>query len=367
VAAALILANVPGQLVVAPDGDEMDYFPRVGASPLLEHGWPFVYLRRGADLPSRNVTAITAPVWPTFDDLVEVRWPPLLANLLVGVLILAASVVLFQIWRRRRTALWRFSLRELLVFVVVVGVVSYVVHAERKAHFKEARTLQKMSRDARYRRLQPAGPTWLRAAAGEKPFDEFDFVVQMWAEGHDLEHAAKLQRLKYLDVDDYSKATNRQLAWLADCPSLEELSMSGLELEPGDDHIRLTPMDKLRGLSMQHTTFRGNGLEKLTKLRRLDLSDTEVDDDVLAKLEKMPHLAELSLESTKVTNAGMPRLAKLTTLQELHLANLPIDDAGFAHLATLGELRVLYLSRSISDAARIDLQKSHPKAAIWRN
>jgi hypothetical protein len=195
------LANVPGQLVIAPHGDEMGYFPRAGARPLLEHGRPFVYLRRSDEFPS-HVSVGSAPVWPNVGNFTEIRWPPLVADLLVAAIVLVASILLFQAWRRRRTFLWRFSLRELLIATAVVGIVTYAVHARRKEHIEEAKTLQLLTGDSYYK-SQPAGPTWLRAAIGEKPFCDFDYAVYVWASGSDLETVARLPRLKCLVVDEY--------------------------------------------------------------------------------------------------------------------------------------------------------------------
>ena len=78
-------------------------------------------------------------------------------------------------------------------------------------------------------------------------------------------------------------------------------------------------MPHLRGLSLYGAGFSGDGLEHLTAVEVLDLTDTDVRDDAMPKLATMRNLKSLSLAGTKITDAGLEHLKGLTQLRSLWL------------------------------------------------
>jgi len=70
------------------------------------------------------------------------------------------------------------------------------------------------------------------------------------------------------------------------------------------------------------------------KLRRINLSHTEVTDAGLSRIAGMRKLIQLRLASNRITDAGLECLEQLKELRHLHLIDAPIGDAGLEHLQT---------------------------------
>lgn len=121
-----------------------------------------------------------------------------------------------------------------------------------------------------------------------------------------------------------------------DVPELSFSQQAELVREGQGDQIRLdqTRVDDedLRAL---------DGLEE--KLRRINLSHSEITDAGLARIARLPKLIQLRLASDKITDAGLAVLADLKELRHLHLIDAPITDAGLAQLQALKDLESLYL------------------------
>jgi Leucine-rich repeat (LRR) protein len=114
------------------------------------------------------------------------------------------------------------------------------------------------------------------------------------------------------------------------------------------------------------------GLEKLTQLRELSLSDNPLTD--VKGLEKLTKLRQLGLSNNKLTN--VKGLEKLTQLTYLRLEGNKLSDV--KALAKLTQLETLWLAHfpkkpGLADnpaltKAQIDqLQKALPKCKIYSN
>ena len=82
----------------------------------------------------------------------------------------------------------------------------------------------------------------------------------------------------------------------------------------------------------------------LTRLRNLQLSQSEVTDSGLVYLQGLTSLKRLTLKSTGVTDAGLAHLKGLTSLEEIRLQATDCSDAGLAHLGASPHLKVLGLA-----------------------
>jgi hypothetical protein len=83
---------------------------------------------------------------------------------------------------------------------------------------------------------------------------------------------------------------------------------------------------------------------RLSRLERLDLSNSAVTDAGLVHLEGLTHLHTLELVGTDVGDAGLANLKGLTRLRILRLDQTRVGDAGLAHLKGLTGLERLSVS-----------------------
>jgi len=216
----------------------------------------------------------------------------------------------------RRRSLWpRYSLRTLFVLITVVCVVLglwmhrvvrqrtavrrfYELTANRPSDHGE----QLVTMGYRYRgdtHSKPIVEEWLhplRDLIGEEAFGEITLVQLI-----------------------NTPATNDDLRFLADVPTVEEVALHGTQVtDEGLRHLQACP-----------------------HLRSLGLNGTSITDQGLAYLPALSELDSLSLDYTKVTDAGLVHLEKLPKLKELWLHGTAVTDAGYRRLqAALPQCRI---------------------------
>ena len=81
-----------------------------------------------------------------------------------------------------------------------------------------------------------------------------------------------------------------------------------------------------------------HALWRLTSLRRLELSQTDVSDSGLQHLAAMTQLTELSLHDTEITGDALRRLAPLKGLDTLDVSDAKFLHHGLGHIKGAGEL-----------------------------
>ncbi|MEX0677869.1 MAG: hypothetical protein WD063_12380 [Pirellulales bacterium] len=100
-------------------------------------------------------------------------------------------------------------------------------------------------------------------------------------------------------------------------------------------------------IRLDHTSVGDRQLDELDgledKLRRINLSHSDITDAGLERIAHMRKLIQLRLASDRVTDAGLACLTELKELKHLHLIDAPIGDAGLEHLEKLKDLESLYL------------------------
>jgi hypothetical protein len=108
-------------------------------------------------------------------------------------------------------------------------------------------------------------------------------------------------------------------------------------------------------------------VDKLPGLTGIYASDSDVNDDGLAKVKGLTKLTYLYLKNTKITDQGLANLKGLTKLQTIDLEGTDIGDEGIAHLKGLPELSVLNLGGTkVTDAGVAALRKTLPKIVLIR-
>lgn len=112
--------------------------------------------------------------------------------------------------------------------------------------------------------------------------------------------------------------------------------------------LRLMPANALACLVLEGLSIQNSDLTQiahLTGLRRLELTETDIDDAALSYLSKLHNLEYLSLSSTLVKGNSLERLNS-SHLKNLHLGSLTLSPKAYRTISNFKELRWLSLGRS---------------------
>ena len=103
-----------------------------------------------------------------------------------------------------------------------------------------------------------------------------------------------------------------------------------------------------------------HALWRLTSLRVLELSQTDVNDSGLQHLAAMSQLTELSLYHTEITGDALRRLAPLKGLDSLYVSNTKFLHHGLGHIKVAGESSSphLWISRQCNEPSFVLLSVS---------
>jgi hypothetical protein len=192
----------------------------------------------------------------------------------------------------------------------------------------------------------------------------------------------RFQRCESLDdtaLDGLGRLTN--LSWLGipgasisdeGMMKLAALDLSALNISdtPISDAglLPLQKMTKVRNLELRRTNVTNYGmtiLRRFPRMEHLALAGTKVSNSGLGELQGMQELKYLELQETQVGDKGLAYLKSLASLAELTLAGTPITDAGIEPLAQLAQLKTLDLSRTqVSASAITRLKQALPSCQI---
>ncbi len=223
--------------------------------------------------------------------------------------------------RTRRRRWFQFSLRTLLVFVVVCAIPCAWLGSKIERKRKErgaVKAIVALHGTVRYDyqsgalpdgpRAEPFGPAWLRRLLGENFFSEVEFV---------------------------------------------QLSGGGVA---DAELVNLTGLIHLRRLELVSTNVTDAGLaglRGLSEVEMLDLSNTEVTDAGLVNFNGLSQLQGLYLNGTDVTDAGVIDLGRFTQLQGLGLRRTKVSNIGLAVVGRFLQLQNLDLSKTVRDGRKI--------------
>jgi hypothetical protein len=270
---------------------------------------------------------------------------------------------------------YQFSLRSLLVFVLLFGLGLGWFGAKMRQARRQAAAVEAITRTdglAYYDfNAEPHGIWWFRmhAVLGD---DFFNSVVQAYLSHEttdaDLENLEDLPALRDLDCRG-TKITGAGLRHLRGLSKLETLDLSFSELtDAGLENLRDLP--RLRKLGLNRTKITDTGsrhLKHLAELKELDLSETRITGISMNDLSGLRHLTSMCLNDTKVSDGGLEQIAGLRQLEELSLERTEITDRGLEHLKKLTNLKVLDLYFNypgVTDAGIESLRRALPKCEI---
>jgi Leucine-rich repeat (LRR) protein len=241
----------------------------------------------------------------------------------------------------RRRWRFQFSLRSLLIFVSVVGVLcGYLgifiqnVQKQRKA----VKSIQRLGGQVHYDyeydwsafEATPPGPAFLRKMFGD---DIFANVV---------------------DVSLYSETTaiqDKDVVILRELPRIKILSLNGPDIT--DESLKIVAeLELLESLGLYRTKITGEGLKLLERnanLRHIVFDGPTVNDTTLANIEKLQNLRSIILRGTAITDAGLSKLPQLVSLRELTIGPHPALTANcLATISKIENLESLTLMGNIS-------------------
>jgi hypothetical protein len=256
---------------------------------------------------------------------------------------------------RRRWS--RFSLRFLLLFVVIVAVpLGWEVNRVRNQRLVVAE-IERLNGHMYYdyernfnvglstsAAPEPPGPKWLRDLLG---VDYFAEVVE-------------------ISVSD-PQVTNDTLARLLSLPHLQLLCVDSDRIT--DSGVAMVARSKelisFDVISKSVTVASIDHLQGLPNLQFLRCSGSQVNDSWIGAIAKLKSLHTLALNDTRVTDKGLVDLAKLTKLEGLFFQYTPITDAGLDELHGMSNLkRIGLLGTKVSKDGVKRLKQALPSLEV---
>ncbi len=154
----------------------------------------------------------------------------------------------------------------------------------------------------------------------------------------DLAAIAGLPAVEWLDVSktfaerhQKPSVTDNGIKSLSTWKSLRTLKLHGQPItDDGLKHLQNLP--NLRRLQLGATHVTGSGLEALTNIEWIRLDATPVSDDALRVIGSLKKLKQLYLDSTSVGDAGLAHLEGLTDLRVLNVHDTKVTAEGLAKL-----------------------------------
>jgi Leucine Rich Repeat (LRR) protein len=261
---------------------------------------------------------------------------------------------------KRKRRWFQFSLRSLLILVLVAGLgMAWLAALKRRADRQQtaAETIVNAGGSVFYDyqfqvspsgainysdKATPPGPKWLRRQLGNDFFTNVDAARITTQAGIDA--LADLPQIQNLEVDG-AAVTDESLDQVVRLRHLRALSL--LNTSISDSGLRkIAVLDQLRTLELLNNRITDEGLLSLAGLERLEyleLKSTKISDDGLKHLRRMSHLRELRLSFNRITGVGLRELADLPSLERLYLDETQVDDASAAILSRLSHLQTLDL------------------------
>jgi Leucine Rich repeat len=260
-------------------------------------------------------------IWLAIDNIPAA----LLASAILGLLV-AGTFVVFRS-RPLPTLRWlgfprfRYSLRALLLFVTLLGVVILPI-GMRIFRAASKRRQQFVALEV----VRPYGLIDTRINLPEQ-FTSLYFVLGTTDDKVQelIPHLRQFPNLKVLHVHS-QWVTDNSVECLAELSGLEELHFYNAAL----------------------TDQSAKHLRRLSRLKLLFLSGDRMTDQAFPDLAALPNLERLGLSSPKFTNDGVAALAPLSKLQQLDITSTSITDVGLKELGHNSKARII-----ISDSGKL--------------
>jgi hypothetical protein len=295
IAGVLAILNVPGEIDLCMVG-AVESFVIYGDHHL--HGWPWEYLDRypkvtgtkSTDEDINRAPWLIARCW-NFQGKVKsfsIIW--LLGDLSIASAILVLAAIFLE-WRRRRyLRIWQFTLRELIVFAIIVaGICSWWMtnHLYRQKEKEIILALEKIANDSvcdeEYR-----GPTFLRKLIGLNYLADFYITNEFFYDDiidEDNQNISKKQIIEKL------------LPLVVKLQYVESIYIASTELT--DESLKITINNDS-----------SPAICRLKRLKKLSLWSANITDKTVELLNNLTQLKDLEILGTGITPTGFKKLQK---------------------------------------------------------
>jgi hypothetical protein len=218
--------------------------------------------------------------------------------------------------------------------------------------------------------LQGQGVVLIMDRAGRDPLKHPDKVVEVCfrnvsVNSRRLRVTADLPFVERLTVEHgvFDEPIGKEVAAL---PILRELFLIDTNVGAG----RLVGLS--RGSKLQRVSLPGSHVDNAIlseiaccpDLRQLNLWRTDVSDDLLMSLRTATQLEYLNLKDTQITDAGLPALLHLPQLKVLNLDRTCVTGAGLSTLAGLSNLESLHLCETVIEPAEVAAFVNHSGVTV---
>ena len=328
------------------------------------HGWPWIYLDRyeGVSLAHTFSDTQKAPwliprAWKIYSnsESSEFTLIYLILDLFVGSIIILTVAVLFE-WRRRlRTRLFQYTLRELLLLMLLTACVLSWWQMHHLRRIREQKFVNRYHNDT-YPSIwhsnpsiwysEYKGPRILAKLFGTALLSDFWYVteydrvlIQDKEEFKEslfcLKDFPDLEKIRYnSDEDKEYLVENELLQHISTLKNIEELVIPNSKITNSGMEI-ISHFSKLKILNLCGNTITSRGVRclKLTpSLEELNLWNTNIDDAAAETLESLKNLYDLNVAETNLTDNAVPHLGRLSQLQMLDISGTKISEKGYKEL-----------------------------------
>ena len=277
---------------------------------------------------------------------------PVLPAVLALTLVTVAGIKLGRHWRRvaairrenptSKVPWLQFRLRTLMLFVLLVAVVLGSWYTLSEPSRRRGGVIARIEERLGDVEFDYHGPAWRERLFGTRCVGT---AVAIWSlRGYRSEEVTEEEIFRLLQEFTHLRVLNLAQTGITD---------EGL--------ARLHPFRELEVLGLARTRINGTGLRHLEAhpaLEGLDLCETHVSDENLVHLERLTSLRSVLLEGNDIGDEGLVHVASQGNLECLWLSGTRITDEGLAHLRQLRNLERLHLSETqVSDAGLEQLKK----------
>ncbi len=369
--AILILLIVPGEY---PSDQWKMYLPyNPDASSHLgycfQHGWPWKYLDTYIHHPKFSIPILGEsdfadyfgyPNWILSDSWKfagdeDAEFSPIMLFLDM----IAAALIIFLIaavveWRRRRIGhIWQFTLRELLLVMVILAVILAWWRTNHVRLQKEKDILQ-ISEVFNNECLEYRGPVFLIKLLGGRCLRDFFKVTSFSLSNNPNRHVPKLDSKMSGSLPDIEllvaeEAKHADFEDIANLRHLTSLVLVNTVVTEADSAL-IARISSLERLCLYNTSISSKGiltLQSLPRLKELFLDEVEIGAESARALAYLDNLQYLYIRESQISNSSVTYLANLTRLKQLHiqLSDIPPQECERLQML-LPHCKIIYQSDS---------------------